>query len=99
MDIPPDVQIRSTITLGSVYYFPEDSFKSSEPHYFIVLNIDPIDDIVLYLVCTQSDIENVRNVIRKDCPYETLVEITPSEYPKLKWKSIIDCNYVLCRFS
>lgn len=94
MDIPPEVAIKSTIKLGSVYYFTEESFSSSKPHYFIIINTDPQEDKVIFLVCASHQIDKVRNR-RKVCPQETLVEITPDQYSGFKVTSIIDCNFVV----
>jgi len=91
--VPPEVAIRSTIRRGSVYYFPEDSFQSSEPHYFIVLNTNPLEDEAIFLVCASSKINKVKQH-RSTCPYETLVEITPDQYAGFKVATIIDCNDV-----
>jgi len=85
------VQIKSTVRVGSVYYFPEESFSSSEPHYFIVVNLNPIDDSVVILVWASSRISTIRQR-RKNYPPTTLVEITPAQYPVFKCNSIIDCN-------
>ncbi len=48
IDIPPEIRIQATIHAGSVYYFPEDTFISDEPHYFILINQDPIIDEALF---------------------------------------------------
>jgi len=93
IDVPPEVAIKSTIRLGSVYYYPENSLRSSKPHYFIVINIDPQEDKVIFLVCASSQIDKAKNR-RRTCPIETLVEISPDQYPGFKVDSIIDCNYV-----
>ncbi len=87
--------IKSSIDAGSVYYYHEESWETSKEHYFVVINIDPTKDDVIYLVCSRSNIEKIRN-IRKDCP-ETLVEISPAQYPEFKTKSIFDCNEVNSR--
>ena len=94
MEIPDDIQIKSTIRLGSVYYFPEDTFSSPEPHYFIVLNTDPLSDTIIFLVCASSKIDNVKRR-RMTCPGDTLIEITPEQYPHFKFDTIIDCNSVM----
>lgn len=96
MDIPPEIQIRSAIRLGSVYYFTEESLHSPEPHYFIVLNIDPHEDTVILLVCASSQIKKVLKR-RRTCPNDTLIRITPTQYPGFKADSIIDCNNVFER--
>jgi hypothetical protein len=94
MQIPPEAAIKATIRPGSVYYFPEESFTTSEPHYFIVVNKDPFTEELVILVCASSKIEAVRKR-RKSCPPETVIEIGPKHYPELRVDSIIDCNYVL----
>jgi len=86
-------RIKSTITAGSVYYYREDSFNSPDPHYFIVINIDTLSDMVIFLVCASSQIDSRRR-LRKDYPNKTLVEITPSQYTEFSKRSIIDCNVV-----
>ena len=91
---PPEVAIKATIRPGSVYYFPEDSFNTEEPHYFIVINRDPLSDTVVILVCASSKIDKVK-VRRVAFPSNTLVEISPTQYCDFKVDSIIDCNYVL----
>lgn len=93
MDIPPEVVIKSTIRLGSVYYFTEESLQSAEPHYFIVINKDPHEDKIVFLVCAQSQITKVKQ-LRKNFSPETLVEINPKQYTGFRVDSIIDCNNV-----
>lgn len=96
MEIPPEIQIKSTLKPGSVYYFVDESLKSSEPHYFIVLNYTPLEDHFLLLVCSSHQISKVkwRNI---NNPPSTLVEISPSEYDDFTKQSIIDCNSVFAR--
>jgi len=57
MQIDPEVQIDATKRPGTVYYFPEDSFGSDEPHYFVVLNAISQVDEKLLLVNATSQIE------------------------------------------
>ena len=92
--IPPEVAIRGTIRPGSVYYFPHESFSSPEPHFFVVINIDPIIDEVIFLICASSQIANVKRQWW-NCPDETFVLISPQQYSGFKWMSILNCNYVI----
>jgi hypothetical protein len=94
VDIPPEVAIKSTIKCGSVYYFPEETLRTVEPHYFIVLNMNPLEDMAIILACSSSRIEKVKARRRFLSP-STLVEISPVEYPDFTVPSIIDCNFVL----
>lgn len=92
--IPPEVAIKATIKSGSVYYFPEESFQSEEPHYFIVINLDPQTDRVVILVCASSQI-NKSKLRRSACPTDTMIEIGPVQYSDFTKNSIVDCNDVL----
>lgn len=99
MDISPEVKIRSTIKRGSVYYFRGETLHSDQPHYFIVILVldvthsDETTDKDVLLVCVSSKIANVKS-LRSGLPKETLVEISPTEYPELSVDSIVDCNDV-----
>lgn len=93
VDIPAEVQIKSTIKLGSVFYFIEETFTSEDPHYFIVLNKNPITDINLLMVCASSQIEKVK-IRRLNLSVDTLVVIKKDEYADFTKDSIVDCNYV-----
>ncbi len=92
--IPPEVAIRAAIRPGSVYYFPHESFSSPEPHYFVVINIDPISDEVILLICASSKVATVRS-LWQNCPGETFVEISPYQYSGFKLMSVLNCNHVI----
>ena len=49
-----DLTLRLTLREGSVYYFAERSLTSPEPHYFIVVNSDPLAQRVLVLSAYSS---------------------------------------------
>lgn len=92
--VPPEVAIKGTIRPGSVYYFPHESFSSPEPHYFVVINVDPTIDEVILLICASSKIASVRRQWW-NCPEETLVVISAQQYSGFKSTSILNCNYVI----
>lgn len=93
-DVPPDVAIRATIRPGSVYYFRHQDFRhSSDPHYFVVINIDPMNEEVILLVCASSSIFKVTSR-SANLPPQTLIRVEPSEYPGFVYASVFDCNYV-----
>lgn len=85
-----DLTLKLTLREGSVYYFADRSLTSSEPHYFIVVNFDPVSQQVLVLGVVTSQVADAK-LRRADCP-ETLVEITPATCDVLKKPSIVDCN-------
>ena len=95
IDIPPELQIKSTIKPGSVYYFEEETLTSNELHYFIVINNKPIVDKIILLVCASSRIKKVKQT-RRHLP-KTLVEIKERDYPDFTKDSIVDCNFVLSK--
>jgi hypothetical protein len=85
-----DSKLRLTLREGSIYYFAERHLTSSEPHYFIVVNSDPLTQQVLLLSVVTSKVDDVK-LRRKACP-ETLVELGPDVFDVLKKPSIVDCN-------
>jgi len=92
--VPPKVAIKGTIRPGSVYYFPHESFSSSEPHYFVVINIDPTVDEVILLICASTKIASVKRQYWT-CPAETFVVISPQQYSGFKSISVLNCNHVI----
>jgi hypothetical protein len=85
-----DFKLRVTLREGSVYYFTERLLTSLEPHYFIVVNSDPLSQGLLLLGVVTSKVAKVKQR-RRDTP-ETLVEISPRDFSVLKRDSIVDCN-------
>jgi hypothetical protein len=97
LEIPADIRLRATIAQGSVYYFVHEStsFKSSEPHYFIVLNHNPATEQVIYLVCASSQIEKAKARIQfQRSPISTLVFVSPEHYAHFSKETVINCNSV-----
>ncbi|MBU1692712.1 MAG: hypothetical protein KJ726_01660 [Verrucomicrobia bacterium] len=87
-----DAMLRLTLRGGTVYYLQHRDLSSAEPHYFVVLNLDPLGDDVLVLAMASSKVTSVRNRSR-NLPPETLVEISPTEYADFTLQSIVDCNH------
>lgn len=93
MELPSDVIIKASIKQGVIYYFQENSFKSDEPHYFVVLNRNGSEDNFIYLVNATSQIDKALMRIKiQKLPSETLVILEPSDCPVLTKKSAFDCN-------
>jgi hypothetical protein len=85
-----DLKLRLTLREGSIYYFAERHLTSPEPHYFIVVNSDPLTQRVLLLSVVTSQVDNVK--LRRCNCLETLVELTPKMLDVLTKPSIVDCN-------
>jgi hypothetical protein len=82
-----------TIQQGSVYYFPDQTLSSSEPHYFIVINKNPAKDKTILLVCASSKVKEVeqRRALWRG---NTVIKISKTTYKGFKIDSIVDCNCV-----
>lgn len=97
MEIPAEIRIKATIQRGAVYYFCNESpqFKSDEPHYYIVLNKDPLTERILYLVCASSQLEKAqRRIAAQKSPESTLVYVSPEAYTHFSKETVISCNSV-----
>lgn len=87
----PDQFINGTIEQQTVYYTINEAIPSGEPHYFVILNVDPKKDQVLYLACATSKVEKTK-AMRANLPSTTVVVVTPQQCEFLKKESAFDCN-------
>ena len=87
------MELRVGLRAGSVYYFQSRELTSGEPHFFVVVNRDPITTKLLLLTIVTSKVDKVR--IRNRERPNTVVEISPKEYDEFKVLSAVDCNVVL----
>ncbi len=95
---PPDglpLELRLGLRAGSVFYFEARELRSTEPHYFVVVNRDPLGLKLLLLAVFTSNLEGVK-LRNKERP-STVVEIAPADYPELTLPSAIDCNVLFRR--
>ena len=90
-----DPFLRLTLRQGTVYYMPQRSLTSPEPHYCIVLNADPCADEIIVLSIVTSKVEKRKARARLlGESQKTVVAFGPSEYGELKVLSAVDCNDV-----
>ncbi len=87
------MELRLGLRAGSVFYFQSRELSSAEPHFFVVVNRDPIANRLLLLTIVTSKVEKVR--FRNRERSHTVVEISPTEYDEFSVLSAIDCNVVL----
>jgi hypothetical protein len=87
------MELRLGLRTGSVYYFQSRELSSGQPHFFIVVNRDPIATKLLLLTIVTSKVDKVR-IRNRERPH-TVVEISPKEYDEFKVLSAVDCNVVL----
>lgn len=87
------MELRLGLRAGSVYYFQSRELTSGEPHFFVVVNREPITTKLLLLAIVTSKVDKVR--LRNRERPQTVVEISPREYDEFKVHSAVDCNVVL----
>ena len=87
------LELRLALRPGSVYYFQSRELTSGQPHFFVVVNRDPISTKRVLLTIVTSKVEAVRRRNRDRA--ETFIEISPTDYKELKVDSAIDCNVVI----
>lgn len=89
-------EIRVSLRQGTVYYMAERNLTSAQPHYFIVVNADPLGDEVLLLTVASSQIDTVKRRCSRE-PESTVVEINEADYADFTKDSVIDCNRVFTK--
>jgi hypothetical protein len=87
------LELRLGLRAGNVFYFQSRELTSKLPHFFIVVNRDPIGEQLLLLTIVTSNVADVRT--RNHDRLHTVVEISPQEYNELTMLSAVDCNVVL----
>lgn len=93
MEMSAEVRIMAAIQSGSVFYFEEETLNTTDAHYFVVLNKDPRTEELLILVVASSQVERRKEIANKlGFPAETLVFVSPIEYPLFTKDTVIDCN-------
>ena len=92
MDLPPELYLNGTIEQGAVYYFPEEKLTSEEPHYFVVMNADPKQNVVLLMTCATSKVQKTIN--RRNDELETIVVVASTECEFFKKMTAFDCNII-----
>lgn len=92
-DEPLPLELRLGLRAGSVFYFQSRELTSEQPHFFVVVNRDPLSTklVLVTIVTSKLDKVRMRNRERPD----TVVEISPAEYDEFKLVSAVDCNVIL----
>ena len=99
MYVPAKVRIPICIEQGSVFNFHieiNDPKRQSKNRYFVVLNKNPKTDSVLILVTPTRQIARRKEFIqRAGISEQTLVSVSPKEYPVFTSESVFNCNDVI----
>jgi hypothetical protein len=96
--MPPEklpLHLRLGLRAGSVFYFQARELSSAEPHFFVVLNRDPLGQDLLLLTVFTSQIDKVR--LRNRERPETVVEFGPQDYQPLSAPTAVDANVIFRR--
>lgn len=98
MEVFQEENTAVLIKQGSVFYFVEESFHSKKPHYFVVLNREPLKDEGVALVCAVTlDIGAIERCERRGLEKVTLIDVTPEDCKFLKHVSLFDCNEIITK--
>jgi hypothetical protein len=89
------LELKLGLRSGSVFYFEARELSSIEPHFFVVLNRDPLGEELLLLTVFTSQIDKMR--IRNRERPDTIVEFGPSDYSPLTRQTAIDGNVIFRR--
>ncbi len=96
--IPKQIAITVSLEQGTVYLFSEESFDTTTPHFFIILNKNPVEDPFLIMTCATSQVEKRYEWVKKNgLDLETIVPIDESSYKFLNRETVVDCNQLLQR--
>jgi hypothetical protein len=89
------LELRLGLRAGSVFYFQAREMLSEKPHFFVVVNADPLRDDLLLLTVFTSQIDKVRQRNRERL--ETVVEFGPADFAPLDRPTAVDGNVIVRR--
>ena len=99
MDIPVKIRIPLCIEQGAVFNFHmevEGPKRQSKNRYFVVLNRNPKTDTALVLVTSTTQIAKRKEFVqRASISEQTIVSVSPKEYPVFTSESAFNCNDVI----
>jgi len=76
------LELKLGLRTGSVFYFRARELTSDLPHFFVVLNQNPLEEKLLLLTVFTSQIDKVR-LRNRERPH-TVVEFGPEDYGPLR---------------
>lgn len=93
--MPPEklpLELKLGLRAGSVFYFQARELRSTDSHFYVVLNRDPLGEKLLLMTVFTSQIEKVR--LRNRERPATVVEFGPADYTPLTCPTAIDGNVI-----
>lgn len=99
IDIPPKIRIPLCIEQGAVFNFHmevDGPKRQSKNRYFVVLNRNPKTDTAVILVTSTTQVAKRREFVqRAGISEQTIVQVSPKEYPVFTSESAFNCNDVI----
>lgn len=99
MEIPVKMRIALCIEQGAVFNFHmevDGPKRQSKNRYFVVLNRNPKTDTALVLVTSTTQVAKRREFVqRAGISEQTIVLVSPREYPVFTSASAFNCNDVI----
>ena len=99
IEIPPKIRIPLCIEQGAVFNFHmevDGPKRQSKNRYFVVLNRNPKTDTALVLVTSTTQIAKRKEFVqRAGISEQTIVPVSPKEYPVFTSESAFNCNDVI----
>ena len=96
IQIPPEIRIPICIERGSVFNFYidfNDSKRQAKNRYFIVVNRNPKDDVILIMLTPTTKISKTEAFAkRNDIDPKTIVKISSGEHRIFTKDSVFNCN-------
>ncbi|MCB1212133.1 MAG: hypothetical protein KDK97_22610 [Verrucomicrobiales bacterium] len=89
------LELRLGLRTGSVFYFRARELFSEKPHFFVVVNANPLTDELLLMTVFTSQIDKVQQRNRERA--ETVVTFGPGDYAPLDRPTAVDGNVILRR--
>ena len=89
------LELKLGLRAGSVFYFQAREMLSAQPHFFVVVNSNPLRDELLLLTVFTSQIDKVRQRNRERP--ETVVEFGPADFAPLDQPTAVDANVIVRR--
>ena len=96
IQIPPKVRIPLCIESGSVFNFYiefDSTRRESKNRYFVVLNDNPRNDVILVMLTPTTKIEKTKTLVRNwKISLKTVVEVNQGDHCIFTKDCVFNCN-------
>lgn len=97
--LTPEQLIALTLKPCAVYkYEDKEALSTDVPHFFILINNNPLNEPILLLTCVSSKVEKTKlRAAKRGQSLDTLVELSKEFHEFLEHDSIVDCNFIIVK--